>query len=102
MGVERGYSGGGGEVGLSGEMTFELRSEKRNQGQMGPGREGKLSGRRKLRGVGEQQGSQWSWADTRKERSGGDEVRGMSDKTSQATRRTLDFLLEAASNIGGL
>lgn len=53
-------------MGLSGEMTFELRSEKRNQGQMGPGREGKLRGRRKLRGVGEQQGSQWSWADTEK------------------------------------
>ena len=33
-------------------MTFELRSERRNQGQMDPGREGKLRGGKSLRVVG--------------------------------------------------
>lgn len=39
-------------MGPSWNMTFELRSEKRNQGQMGSGREGKLRNRKRLRGVG--------------------------------------------------
>lgn len=39
-------------MGLSWKMTFELRSERKNQGQMGTGREGKLKGGKRLKSVG--------------------------------------------------
>lgn len=77
-------------------MTFELRSERRNQGRMGPAREGKLRGRKRLRGVGGASRRPHRLDRREEGRSEGDEVRGLSDKVSQATRRTLVFPLGAS------
>ena len=82
-------------------MTFELRSERRNQGQMDPGREGKLRGGKSLRVVGRAaRRPMWLDRHSKWEVERG-EVRGVSDKTSQATRRTLVFLLGIARSMGG-
>lgn len=51
-------------------MTFELRSERRNQGQMGPAREGKLRGRKRPRGVGGA-ARRPAWAGQTREEGGG-------------------------------